>query len=76
MKKQPDEPICWVIEKFENGHAVLQGKAGRLIVPRGYLSTKVKAGDFVSADFYFLKDFAKRRKNLAKSLLEEILREE
>ena len=42
MPKQPEEPTSWVIEKFEHGHAVLQGKAGRLVIPRHQISTKAK----------------------------------
>ena len=74
MPKQPEEPTSWVIEKFENGHAVLQGKAGRLVIPRHQISTKAKVGDFITADFYLLKEYSKRKKNIAKALLDEILR--
>lgn len=73
---KPKEPKSWVVDRFENGHAVLNGNGEEILIPRTQIPENVKEGDVVTAEFYLLKDERKRRENLAKSLLEEILGKE
>jgi hypothetical protein len=63
----------WVIDKIENGKAVLKNDSNELSVPRIQLPANAKEGDSLSAEFYFTKDEKKRRDNLARALLEEIV---
>ncbi|MBI4948375.1 DUF3006 domain-containing protein [Candidatus Berkelbacteria bacterium] len=70
---KPKDAKNWVIDRFENGHAILVGNGDELLVPRIQIPEEAKEGDVLSAEFYFQKDERKRRENLAKSLLEEIL---
>lgn len=69
-------PLTWLVERFENGTAILKGDGQKLVVPRVMIPENVREGDILSAEFYLLKDEAKRRQNLAKSILEEILGKE
>ena len=69
----PPKPLVWVIDRFENGCAVLKSGGKELTVPRSQLPEKVKEGDVLTAEFYLLKDEKIRRENLARALLEEIL---
>ena len=66
-------PLTWLVERFENGTAILKGDGQKLVVPRVMIPENVREGDILSAEFYLLKDEAKRRQNLSKSILEEIL---
>lgn len=67
------KPLAWVVDRFENGTAVLMSGGQELTVPRVMIPKGVKEGDVLTAEFYLLKDEAKRRENLARSILEEIL---
>ncbi len=69
----PRQPFSWVVDRFENGHAVLSSELGNVIVPRHLLGEDVREGDVVTAEFYLLKHEKKRRENIARALLEEIL---
>lgn len=69
----PQKPIYWVIDRLENGTAVLKNNGEELSVPRIQLPEKVKEGDVLTAEFYLAKDEKVRKENLAKALLEEIL---
>lgn len=63
----------WIVDRLENGAAVLVSGQEQVIVPRLQLPEKVKEGDELTAEFYHLKDAAKRRESIARALLEEIL---
>lgn len=65
--------MSWVIEKFENGKAFLKNGETSFGVPHAQMPDEAKEGDNISADFYFTKDEKKRRDNLARALLEEIV---
>lgn len=66
--------LSWVVDRFENGQAVLiRANEPDLVIPRSSLPKNVKEGDAVSADFFLLKHEKKRRENIARALLEEIL---
>ena len=69
----PKEPLHWVIDRFENGYAVLLADQKEWLVPRGQVPEKSKEGDVLSAEFYLQKNEKARKENLAKLLLEEIL---
>lgn len=66
--------ISWVVDRFEDGSAVLKSGKSEIIVPRSKIAPHIKEGDVVGADFYLLKEETKRRENLARSILEEILK--
>ncbi len=65
--------LSWIVEKFENGSVVLKADGERLRVPRTQIPKGIKEGDIVTAEFYLLKDEKKRKDNLARAILEEIL---
>lgn len=69
----PQKPLHWVIDRFENGCAVLKSNGDELHIPKAQLPDKVKEGDVVTAEFYLAKDEKARKENLARALLEEIL---
>lgn len=67
------QPFHWVVDRFENGTAILQSRHGDAVVPRALLPDKCKEGDVLTAEFFYAKDEKKRRENIARALLEEIL---
>lgn len=69
----PLKPIHWVVDRFENGCGVLKHNGDELKIPRAQLPESVKEGDVLTAEFYLAKDEKKRRENIAKALLEEII---
>lgn len=69
----PHQPLHWVIDRFENGYAVLISDKKEWLVPRSQMPPQAKEGDVLAAEFYLQKDEKGRRENLAKALLEEIL---
>lgn len=69
----PEKPLHWIVSKFENGHVVLRANEQVIRVPRSQIPKNIKEGDIVTAEFYLAKDEQKRRDNLARSILEEIL---
>lgn len=73
---KPSEPLSWIIDKFENGSAILKNNGQKLVIPRSQIPKTVKEGDIITAEFYLLKDEKARKENLAKSLLEEIMGKE
>ncbi|HSX42286.1 MAG TPA: hypothetical protein VLE93_02965 [Candidatus Saccharimonadales bacterium] len=72
----PPKPLHLTVAGFENGCAILKSGETTLKVPRGDLPDTAKIGDVLAADFYFAVDAKKRKENLAKALLEEILGKE
>ncbi len=67
------QPFSWVVDRFENGHAVLANQQGEVVVPRELMPDKCKEGDVLGAEFFYLKNEKMRRENIARALLEEIL---
>lgn len=67
------QPFHWVVDRFENGHAVLSSPKGEAIVPRSMMPSSCKEGDVLTAEFFLLKNEKRRRENVARALLEEIL---
>ncbi len=72
----PHQPLHWVIDRFENGYAVLISDQKEWLVPRAQMPANAKEGDILSAEFYLQKNEKARRENLARQLLEEILGKE
>jgi hypothetical protein len=69
----PQKPTTWTILRFENGCAVLENQGQELVVSRSQVPDACQEGDVLTAEFYLLKDEKKRKENLARALLEEIL---
>lgn len=69
----PSTPLTWTVKHFENGCAVLENDGQKLLVPRAQIPDSCKEGDVLTAEFYLLKDEKKRKDNIARALLEEIL---
>lgn len=69
----PPKPGHFCVKGFENGEAILKIGETMIRVPRPDLPDNAKIGDILSAEFYFATDAKKRKDNLAKALLEEIL---
>lgn len=67
------QPFQWVVDRFENGQAVLRSPKGETIVPRSMMPDKCQEGDILTAEFFHLKHEKKRRENIARALLEEIM---
>lgn len=65
--------MTWVVDRFENGNAVLRSGDDQLIVSKTQLSGEIKEGDILTAEFYPLKDEKKRKESVARALLDEIL---
>jgi hypothetical protein len=63
-----------VIDRFERGRAVLKFEDGQeLILPKRKLPGKIKEGSVLHFELYRAEDAEKRRQDIAKYLLEEIL---
>lgn len=67
------QPFSLVVDRFENGSAVLTSPGGTLVVPRDLLPDKCQEGDVLGVDLFYLKDEKLRRENIARALLAEIL---
>lgn len=72
---EEDRLIRTKILKIENHLALLVLDDGQVIkVKRRFLPWEIKEGEEVVAEFLRPAEFEKRKKNLAKAILEEILR--
>jgi len=69
----PKSPLSWKLIRFENGSAILESSTSKLVIPRTQLPDNCQDGDILTAEFYLLKDDKKRKENIARALLEEIL---
>lgn len=65
--------IIWIVDRLENSHAVLVWQKQTISVPKRFLPLGVKEGDALSQELYFQRDEKKRRENLARAILEEML---
>jgi hypothetical protein len=73
MKIYNSKNKSWVLDRIENGSLVLTCQDEQIIIPKSMAPDGVKEGDVLTAEFYHLKDETKRRENIARALLEEIL---
>jgi len=69
----PEPNVSWVIDRFENGQAVLVWQKQELVVPKKYLPAQIKEGEVIVMELYRQKDEKARRENLARHILDEIL---
>jgi len=69
----PEPNISWVIDRFENGQAVLVWQKQEIVLPKKYLPSGVKEGEVIVMELFRQPDAKKRRENLARHILEEIL---
>lgn len=68
------EALQCSVDRFENGHAVLDfGACGTLTVARRHVPKNCKEGDSLLVELLTDEAATKRRKHLAKAILEEIL---
>lgn len=62
------------LDRFENGHAVLDfGTYGTLTVAKRYVPKDCKEGEAFLVEFLTSQAATRRRENLARAMLEEIL---
>lgn len=78
MSSKNTQPLTCVIDRFEDGQAVLifefsQNNRRELVVPRRYLPKNVQESDILHLEIYNEIDAKERNKNLARKVLEEIL---
>ncbi len=65
--------LCFILDRFEGGKAVLLYEGQELIVPKRMLDRDAKEGDVIFSELIAEKKMEKRRENIAKALLKEIL---
>lgn len=62
------------VDRFENGRVVLLFEDGQQVVlPKRKLPGKIKEGSVLYCEFFRAEDHDKRREDIARYLLEEIL---
>lgn len=67
-------PLTAVIDRFENGFAVLDFGHGQILtVAKRFLSKSAKEGDALQVELLTDMQATKRRENLARTILQEIL---
>lgn len=71
------QPLTCVLDRIEGREAVLvfefYEKRRELVVPLNYLPKKSKEGDIFNLELFPAVDATKRRENLAREILKEIL---
>lgn len=74
MKSNSEKTLHAVVDRFENDFVVVSfGKAGELILPRKKLPENLKEGDALSTEVITNEMAQKRKEQLAKEILKEIL---
>jgi hypothetical protein len=69
-----DSQLTCVIDRFENGLAVLSfGKGKEIVVAKRFLPNKVKEGTVLRVELLTDEQAERRRENLARAVLKEIL---
>ncbi len=68
--------LNFVLERFEGSKALLRFGNQQLIIPKRCLARDAEEGDILHGEFITDKAMTKRRENLAKAILEEILKGE
>lgn len=63
------------IDRFEGNQAVLEIEGQTLIIPCRYLPSKISEGDVLTIEFLTKELATKKREDLARAILEEILKE-
>ncbi len=66
--------VTATLDRFERGRAVLRFEDGQeLILPKRKLPARIREGAVLHCEFFLDADQEKRRANIARYLLEEIL---
>ncbi len=66
--------VTATIDRFERGRAVLRLEDGQeLILPKRKLPARIQEGTVLHCEFFLAEDEEKRRENIARYLLQEIL---
>ncbi len=69
------QPLAATVDRFEKGRVVLRFDDGQqLILPKRRLPTRIKEGSVLHLEFYRAEDETKRKEDIARYLLEEVLR--
>lgn len=72
-QKIDSKELCFILDRFEGAKAVLLYEGQELIVPRRVLDINAKEGDAIYSELVCEKKMEKRRENLARAVLKEIL---
>lgn len=73
MTKLNGELSC-LIDRFENGHAVLNfGSHGSITIAKRHIPRYAKEGETLIIEFLTKESATKRKDNIARAILEEIL---
>jgi hypothetical protein len=75
-QKNDNKEIIFVVDRFEGTKAVLRFEDQDLVISKKMLPKDIKEGDALITEFVTDKAYAKRQENLAKAILEEILKGE
>lgn len=74
MAKQHTDRLQAVVDRFENGFAVVDfGRAGLLTIPKKYLPDNIKEGSVLIFDIMTDEMARLRNQDLAKAVLSEII---
>lgn len=69
------ESLFFTVDRFERGKAILRLEDGQeLVLPKRKLPDKIKEGSVLACEFFRAEDAEKRRENIARFLLKEILK--
>lgn len=69
------QPLCGTIERFERSGAIVTLETKQsVVIPKRYLPKKSVEGSVLEFEIYLQVDAAKRKANIGRLLLEEILR--
>ncbi|MEK7548397.1 MAG: hypothetical protein AAB499_00670 [Patescibacteria group bacterium] len=61
------------VKQIKDGRVILANGQETLTINRSQAPVQVQPGDQLTAEFYHLKDENRRRENLARAVLEDIL---
>ncbi len=75
-QKNNFKEIEFVLDRFEGAKAVLKYEDQELVVAKKFLDRDVKEGDVLISELMTEKRLTKRRENVARAILEEILKGE
>ncbi len=68
------DPLIVTIDRFERGRAVIRFDDGQeILLPKRKLPSKIKEGSVLHCELYRAEDAQKRKEDIARYLLEEIL---
>ena len=69
-----DGKLVAILDRFEDGKAVLRfSDRQELVISKKFLHPSTKPGEAINLDFLTNKEEKKRRENLARAILQEIM---